>query len=57
MQAVLPAVCTCTCRWSYCLRCKRGLRDTSRPGGLAKDGAYFDGAVSKQHASKQQASM
>jgi hypothetical protein len=32
-------------RWAYVFRAKRGLRDTSRAGALAKDRAYFEGAV------------
>eukprot|EP00928_Gymnodinium_smaydae_P088415 TRINITY_DN72503_c0_g1_i1.p1 TRINITY_DN72503_c0_g1~~TRINITY_DN72503_c0_g1_i1.p1 ORF type:complete len:415 (+),score=87.98 TRINITY_DN72503_c0_g1_i1:350-1594(+) len=32
-------------RWDYCVRAKRGLLDTSQPGGLAKDQAYLAGAM------------
>jgi len=32
-------------RWSYCLRCKRGLKNTALPGSLGKDRAYLEGAV------------
>ncbi len=32
-------------RWSICLRTKRGLKDTSHPGGLTKDLVYFDGFI------------
>jgi hypothetical protein len=32
-------------RWKYVLRVKRGLIDTSLPGGLYKDQAYLEGAV------------
>lgn len=34
-----------TSRWRYCLRVKRGLTDTSEPGGLYKDQVYLEGAV------------
>ena len=32
-------------RWDYCVRAKRGLADTSDPGGLAKDQVYMHGAI------------
>lgn len=32
-------------RWDYCVRAKRGLLDTSQPGGFAKDQAYLAGAM------------
>jgi hypothetical protein len=32
-------------RWSYCFRCKRGLKDTSVPGAFGKDRAYLEGAI------------
>ncbi len=32
-------------RWSICLRAKRGLMDTSQPGGLTKDLVYFEGML------------
>ena len=32
-------------RWRYVLRVKRGLTDTSQPGGLYKDQVYLEGAV------------
>lgn len=32
-------------RWRFCLRVKRGLTDTSEPGGLYKDQVYLEGAV------------
>mmetsp|Transcript_29950 Transcript_29950/g.95982 ORF Transcript_29950/g.95982 Transcript_29950/m.95982 type:complete len:353 (-) Transcript_29950:1202-2260(-) len=32
-------------RWSYCLRCKRGLRNSALPGSLGKDRAYLEGAI------------
>ena len=32
-------------RWRYVLRVKRGLGDTSLPGGLYKDQVYLEGAV------------
>jgi len=32
-------------RWKFVVRCKRGLDDSSRPGGLYKDMAYLRGAV------------
>ena len=40
--------------WSLCLRCKRGLKDTSLPGGYTKNQLYLQGAVDvyrwlKQH--------
>lgn len=31
--------------WSVCLRCKRGLKDTSMPGGYTKNQLYLQGAV------------
>jgi hypothetical protein len=32
-------------RWSFCVRSKRGLRDTAVCGALAKDRVYFEGAI------------
>lgn len=32
-------------RWDFCVRAKRGLSDTSQPGGFAKDQMYLAGAV------------
>jgi hypothetical protein len=32
-------------RWDYCVRAKRGLLDTSQPGGFAKDQHYLIGAM------------
>jgi hypothetical protein len=32
-------------RWKYVLRVKRGLADTSLPGGLYKDQVYLEGAI------------
>ncbi len=32
-------------RWKYVLRVKRGLEDTSQPGGFFKDKVYLKGAV------------
>jgi hypothetical protein len=32
-------------RWKYVLRVKRGLGDTSQPGGLYKDQVYLEGAI------------
>jgi len=32
-------------RWKFVLRVKRGLSDTSEPGGLYKDQVYLEGAV------------
>lgn len=32
-------------RWAFCLRSKRGLRNTAQCGGLAKDRVYFEGAI------------
>ncbi len=32
-------------RWMICLREKRGLEDTSQPGGYSKDLVYFEGMV------------
>ncbi len=32
-------------RWKYVLRVKRGLSDTSQPGGLYKDQVYLEGAI------------
>jgi len=32
-------------RWKFTLRCKRGLEDTSKAGGLYKDMAYLRGAI------------
>uniref|UniRef100_A0A8C5M682 KIAA0895 n=1 Tax=Leptobrachium leishanense TaxID=445787 RepID=A0A8C5M682_9ANUR len=32
-------------RWHYCLRVKRGLTDTSRPGCYSKDQVYLDGVL------------
>jgi hypothetical protein len=32
-------------RWKFVLRVKRGLQDTSEPGGLYKDQVYLEGAV------------
>ena len=32
-------------RWEFCLRAKRGVRDTSQPGAFSKDQTYFAGAV------------
>lgn len=32
-------------RWSECVRVKRGICDTSEPGGMYKDQIYFQGAV------------
>lgn len=31
-------------RWKYVLRVKRGLNDTSQPGGFYKDQCYLRGA-------------
>ena len=32
-------------RYKYVLRVKRGLNDTSKPGGLYKDQVYLEGAL------------
>ncbi|PWU24108.1 hypothetical protein C5B42_00660 [Candidatus Cerribacteria bacterium 'Amazon FNV 2010 28 9'] len=32
-------------RWKFCLRAKRGIKDTSQPGAFSKDQTYFAGAV------------
>lgn len=32
-------------RWKFVLRIKRGMTDTSLPGGLYKDQVYLEGAV------------
>lgn len=32
-------------RWDYCVRAKRGLLDTSQPGGFIKDQMYLTGAM------------
>jgi hypothetical protein len=32
-------------RWSFCMRSKRGLRDASLCGAMAKDRVYFEGAI------------
>ena len=32
-------------RWTMVLRVKRGLTDTSKPGGLYKDKLYLEGAI------------
>eukprot|EP00400_MALV-I_sp_L67-5_P000850 gene850-805_t len=32
-------------RWDFCLRAKRGLADTSQPGGCPKDQMYLTGAM------------
>jgi len=32
-------------RWDYCMRVKRGLLDTSQPGGFLKDQMYLAGAI------------
>lgn len=32
-------------RWKFVLRVKRGMTDTSEPGGLYKDQVYLEGAV------------
>ncbi len=32
-------------RWKYCLRVKRGMTDTSQPGGMYKDQVYLEGSV------------
>ena len=32
-------------RWKFVIRLKRGLMDTSEPGGLYKDQVYLEGAV------------
>lgn len=32
-------------RWDYCVRAKRGLLDTSQPGGFVKDQMYLTGAM------------
>lgn len=32
-------------RWTICVREKRGIRDTSQPGGFTKDLVYFEGVV------------
>lgn len=32
-------------RWDYCMRVKRGLLDTSQPGGFVKDQMYLVGAI------------
>lgn len=32
-------------RWEFCLRAKRGIKDTSQPGAFSKDQTYFAGAV------------
>ena len=37
--------CMDSSRWVECVRAKRGLEDTSLPGGLAKDQSTFDGLV------------
>jgi len=35
--------------WVSCLRCKRGLADTSQGGGYTKDLVYFEGAIKMWH--------
>ena len=40
-------------RWIMTFRKKRGLRDTSQPGGFTKDLLYFEGAVDVWHYLKQ----
>ncbi len=32
-------------RWEFCLRAKRGIKDTSQPGAFSKDQTYFAGVV------------
>jgi hypothetical protein len=32
-------------RWKYVMRVKRGVMDTTEPGGLYKDQVYLEGAV------------
>ena len=32
-------------RWKFVLRVKRGVQDTSEPGGLYKDQVYLEGAI------------
>nr|DBA16666.1 TPA: hypothetical protein GDO54_002217 [Pyxicephalus adspersus] len=32
-------------RWEYCVRAKRGQRDTSQPGCFSKDQVYLDGII------------
>jgi len=36
-------------RWKKTLRLKRGLQDTSQPGGFSKDAVYFQGLVQVWH--------
>jgi len=33
-------------RWKECVRVKRGVADTAKPGGMYKDQIYFMGAIS-----------
>jgi hypothetical protein len=40
-------------RWMVCLRQKRGMTDTSKPGGFTKDLVYFEGMVKMYHWLKQ----
>lgn len=32
-------------RWEFCLRAKRGIKDTSQPGAFSKDQTYLAGAI------------
>lgn len=32
-------------RWDLCLRAKRGIKDTSKPGAFSKDQTYFAGSI------------
>jgi hypothetical protein len=43
-EALRPLIPSVGQRWAQVYRAKRGLEDTSLPGGLTKDQAYFDGA-------------
>jgi hypothetical protein len=39
-------------RWKFVLRVKRGVQDTSQPGGLYKDQVYLEGAIEILRARK-----
>lgn len=44
-QALTPYVDDLDRRWMICVRAKRGLTDTSQPGGYTKDMLYLSGSI------------
>lgn len=48
-QAMIKLGCSLDLAWSLALRTKRGIMDTSMPGGLTKDICYLEGAIMMAH--------